>query len=88
MENLKSRELLEKFIKDNFDVDKFQVEWHNSFFVTLSDYHGDKLELITINPYVINSAINGQYYLSYRLDKHFKTGQENWVIVNDDNYLL
>lgn len=88
MGNLKNRELLEKFIKDNFNEDNFEINWHNSFYVTLKDYQGDKLELCTINPYMIITAINGQYYLTYRLDKHFKTGQENWIIVNDDNNLL
>lgn len=82
---MKNRKLLEKFMKDNFYLEKFNIHWYSDWLVQLIDTNGDKLSLSTFNPYVITCNINSEYYSSYRLEKNLPSGKDMWVVFNEND---
>lgn len=80
---MRNDELIEKFIKDNFDLTQFDLSWENDWKAHLKDFHGNKLSIITFNPEEIWTMINDVKYLKYRLTTCRCTGEETWVVVND-----
>lgn len=63
----KRRELLEKFMNENFDLNKFQIDWEDNFIVSLIDINGVQLDLICYDNETICSYIDGSKFLTYRL---------------------
>lgn len=78
---MKNKELLERFIEDNFNITKFAIKWQNDYLVDLFDEKGNKLTLATIIPYQIFSLINDEKHLRYEL--RICLGREEWVVLND-----
>lgn len=65
----KRKELLEKFINENFDLTKFCISWIDDFMLSLIDNTGDKLDLICYDNETVCSYINDKKFLSYSLEK-------------------
>lgn len=78
---MKNKELLEKFMKENFDLVSYDIVWHSDWLVELTDKNGDKLCMHTFDPEIVGTAINSVPYLKYRL-KDCYLG-DCWVIAND-----
>lgn len=75
------KELLEKFIKENFNLEKFNVNWLDDFIVELIDSNNDKISFMSIDGVTIDCNINDVYFNSYTLDKDlFKN--ELWFVFN------
>lgn len=78
---MRNKELLERFIKDNFDIKNFDIIWKSDWEVLLIDKKGNVLTLATIIPYQIFSMINDVKYLKYELKSCHCTTE--WVVIND-----
>lgn len=78
---MKNKKLIEKFIKDNFDLTNFNLVWKNDWSVDLIDNGGDVLTICTFDPLEIWTMINDVKHLKYRL-KECNCGNF-WVVVND-----
>lgn len=78
---MRNKKLIEKFIKDNFDLTNFNLTWENNWRALLEDTDGNTLEICTFDPEEIWTMINDVKHLKYRLKEcnfcHY------WVIVND-----
>lgn len=73
---MKNKELLVKFLKENFDLTAFNINWKTDWFVELTDETGDKITFMCFKPDEIWSSINDKPHLSYRLRN------DNFVVVN------
>lgn len=74
------KELLEKFIKDNFDLKFFKVNWEEDFLVTLEDCNS-RISFICYDGVTIDCAIDGDYFNSYTLDKDLLKN-DAWFVFN------
>ena len=79
---MKNKELLEKFISDNFNKKEIKIIWHDFWFVEIKDKNNDSMVLTTINPYIICTSINGKRYNDYKLLYHNPSGKYVWEVLN------
>lgn len=61
------KELLKRFMKENFNLDYFNVNWKSDYLVELVDMNGSVISMMCFNPEEIWTAINGVKYLNYRV---------------------
>lgn len=80
---MKNKKLIERFIKDNFNLANFNLTWKSEWVAELTDINGSTLTLCTFNPYQVWTSIDGVHYLDYRLITHTPTGTEVWEVIND-----
>lgn len=78
---MRNKELLERFIKDNFDIKNFNIVWLEDWIVKLIDRNGTELVLSTIIPFEIFTMINNTKHLKYALQDTYCGTQ--WVVIND-----
>lgn len=78
---MRNKELLEKFIKDNFDIKNFNIIWEEDWLVKLIDKNDNELTLSSIIPFEIFTMINNVKHLKYALKENY--GTTEWVVVND-----
>lgn len=74
------KELLEKFIKENFNLKFFKVIWEGDFLVTLEDTKS-KITFISYDGVTIDCCIDGEYFNSYTQDKDL-FNNEAWFVIN------
>lgn len=74
---MENKKLLERFIKDNFDIRHFDIIWKSYWEVLLIDKKGDILTLATIVPNQVFTMINDIKHLKYQLISY------DWVVIND-----
>lgn len=74
---MENKELLERFIRDNFDIRHFDIIWKSYWEVLLIDKKGDILTLATIVPNQVFTMINDIRHLKYQLISY------DWVVIND-----
>ena len=79
---MQNKELLEKFISDNFNKEEITIKWHKSWVVEIKDKNNDSMVLTTIDPNVISTSINGKKYLDYKLHYHKPSGNLIWIVLN------
>lgn len=76
----KRKELLERFLNENFDLTQFVVDWEDNFIVSLIDSRGEQLDLICYDNETICSYLEGRKFLTYRLDKDLENNSYFRVI--------
>ena len=74
------KDLLRKFLKDNFDLSCFNIKWESDFLVTLEDTN-DTISFYCFDGVTIDLAINGIYFNSYTLDKDL-INNNIWFVIN------
>lgn len=74
------KDLLRKFLKDNFDLSCFNIKWESDFLVTLEDTN-DTISFCCFDGVTIDLAINGIYFNSYTLDKDL-INNNIWFVIN------
>lgn len=74
------KELLEKFIKENFALENFKVKWLEEFLVTLEDSKS-KISFFCYDGFTIDCLIDGEYFNSYTQDKDL-LNNDTWFVVN------
>lgn len=72
---MRNKELIKKFMEDNFDLTAFDIKWEHEWIVSLYDIEGNRLTIMTFDPTELWTTINGVKYLSYRLQDN------NWIVV-------
>lgn len=74
------KELLEKFINDNFDLTFFNIVWSEDFLVSLKDSKSI-VSFISYDGVTIDCYIDGEYFNSYRHDKDL-LNKDAWFVIN------
>lgn len=77
---MRNRELLERFIQDNFNKEMFEITWVSDFAVELKDMKGDVLSLFTMQSNYVLTAINGTKHLEYRYGTDL-WGDKIWFVI-------
>lgn len=80
---MRNRELIDRFIRDNFNLTMFDLIWKSDYLAKLVDINGEILEVCSFNPEEIWTSVNGVLYLKYKLVTHSVTGTENWQVLNN-----
>lgn len=78
---MRNKKLIEKFIKDHFDLTNFNMIWENDWCCHLIDDNNDKITISTFIPTEIWTMINDVKYLKYKF-KECHCGNY-WVVAND-----
>lgn len=82
---MKSKDLINAFINDNFDKKNFQINFIEDVLAILIDEKGNKLSLMAIPSYdddlnyIISTKVNGVTHLTYRLATDLY-GDRIWLI--------
>lgn len=74
------KDILERFIKDNFDLDYFKIKWEDDFLVTLEDSKSE-ISFCSYDGITIDCFIDEEYFNSYTLDKDL-LNNETWFVIN------